>query len=425
MALSPSMFQDTIQSNENSVDQLFETLKGIRETSQKAEQAKVEHMDRVNQYNLESLNKYVQGQGSAMVIDATTNKLRPLTYEEQMQADGAKAGIQASKVKQLQEIQTLIDNHNRQSAIAAEPQIGSIGGHPIKMGQTAAGGQGMTPVPNAPALPAAGNASQMRLTVSGIGSANGPTFGMRETAVKGATTPEDTAEVQAIGDAIISGEQPPELTRLYGKSAKVRAYLAQKGFNLTKAQTDWTSTQRFATSLNGPQQVRLNQALDSVEHSLPELRKLNEQFKRSNWTPANKAELALAITGTDPVRRDLATKYLGQINLMKDELGQAFMGGGVPTDKAFELADDILKPVYGAKQLDVSIDQLAINLRIRKNAITSATPALVGGNANASPAMGKFGVNKPAATNEPPQYDPKTQRLQRNKKTGEYRVVAK
>lgn len=382
----------TVAGDERSVDRLFETLKGIRETSESAEKAKLEHLDNINKFNLENMNKYVQGQGAPMMVDPVTNQLRALTYEEQHQADGAKAGIQASKVKQMQELQGLIEDHNKKTALAAEPPVASIGGHTVKPSQTASGGQGLPPMPNAPGLPTAGNASQMRLSISGIGSAAGPSFGMREVPVKGAITPEDTADVKSIGDSIISGEQPPELTRLYGKAAKVRAYLANQGFNLTKAQTDWTSTQRFATSLNGPQQVRLNQALDSVEHSLPELLKLNNEFKRTNWTPANKAELALAITGTDPIKRDLATKYLGQINLMKDELGQAFMGGGVPTDKAFELADDILKPIYGAKQLEASIQQLGVNLKIRKNAISSASPALVGGSAGASPAMGKLGA---------------------------------
>jgi hypothetical protein len=75
----------------------------------------------------------------------------------------------------------------------------------------------------------------------------------------------------------------------------------------------------------------------------------------------------------------LATKYISQINLMKDELAQGFMGGGVPSESAFKLADQILNPLYGKGQLDAAIDQLAVNLNIRKNAISQVQARTLGG----------------------------------------------
>jgi hypothetical protein len=223
-------------------------------------------------------------------------------------------------------------------------------------------------------------------------------------------------EVKAIGDAIISGEQPPDMTRLYGKSAAIKAYLATKGFDLTKASTDWTSTQALAKTLNNPQQVRLTQALNSVQQSIPELQKISQDFQRVGWTPANKTELTLALTGTDPTKRDVATKYITQINLMKDELAQSFQGGGVPRDGAFKLADDILNPAYGVSQLESGLKQLQTNLDIRKRAISSTAVNFIGGDNNQDQSEG----NTPSI----PKFDANTQKLQKNKKTGEYRVVS-
>lgn len=185
---------------------------------------------------------------------------------------------------------------------------------------------------------------------------------------------EMDTQVENIADGVIAGDIPPDLKGLYRYGGPVRAKLAEKGFDLTKATKEWNATQKYIMGINAPQQIRMRQALNSVSLSIPELRSLNEDFKRSGWTPANGAELKLALTGTDPVRRDAATKFIGQVNLMKDELAQAFMGGGVPTDRAFQLADDVLNPLYGEMQLNKAIDQLEFNLRVRDNAISSVEP---------------------------------------------------
>jgi hypothetical protein len=191
---------------------------------------------------------------------------------------------------------------------------------------------------------------------------------------------KEKSEITSIGDAIISGDQPPDLTRLYGKSAGVKKYLADQGFDLTKATNDWTATQTLAKALNGPQQLRLSQAISSVEESIPELLKVSREFERVGWVPANKAELKIALSGTDKNKKEAATRYITQIDLMKDELAQSFQGGGVPSQAAFKLADDILEPAYGVKQLEAGVKQLQSNLKIRRNAISNSTPNFMGGN---------------------------------------------
>lgn len=182
-----------------------------------------------------------------------------------------------------------------------------------------------------------------------------------------------------IAQAISDGKQSPMLTGMYGAGPYVREALAKKGVNLYALQNDFVANQAYFKNINSTQQIRLKQALTSVKDSIPELRRLNQEFQRSGWTPLNAAELKLAMTGTDPKKRDLATKFVTQINLMRDELAQGFMAGGQPTDKALDMSNEVIDKFYGAKQLSAGLDQLEINLAIREKAISEVSPMGYGG----------------------------------------------
>lgn len=187
-----------------------------------------------------------------------------------------------------------------------------------------------------------------------------------------------------IADAIISGQQPPDLTGMYGLAPKVRKAMAEKGFDLTKASTDWTATKTYVKNLNSTQQVRLNQALDSVNQGIDPLRQLSGEFERTNFQPANYLIQGAKLNGVglDPAKAkklnqsqmQVAAKYVTQLNLMRDELAQSFSGGYAPTESAFKLADGVLNPLYGDTPLNASLDQVKFNLGVRKSAITGGSP---------------------------------------------------
>ena len=202
----------------------------------------------------------------------------------------------------------------------------------------------------------------------------------------------------AIADAIESGDQPPEMKGLYRYGGAVRGELAKRKFDLTKATRDWQSTIKTINGLNSTQQVRMRQALDSVEMSLPAVQELSNEMKRTGFKDVNWVTVNAALKGVGK-ERDVATKYIGQINLMKDELAQGFMGGGVPTDRAFKLADDILEPFYGKQQFDASMKQLAYNLKIRKTAIQGISPLGIGGEVN-NPKMTGVSPQQVTPTND-------------------------
>lgn len=184
--------------------------------------------------------------------------------------------------------------------------------------------------------------------------------------------------VQGIGDAIISGQQPPDFKGNYGMTPYVKKYLADKGFDLTKAIQNWQGMQNLTKTMTNQQHARLYETFNSVEKQIPELSKLSNEFDRYNWRPANKVELMAAVNGFDKNKAQLAVKYIGQINVMRDELAQAFSGGYAPTESSFKLADSVLDPLYNAKQMDASLEQLQFNLNTRRSAITDTAVGTLG-----------------------------------------------
>ena len=113
----------------------------------------------------------------------------------------------------------------------------------------------------------------------------------------GATVTATPSDIQEIATGIESGMQPPTTTGLYGKSAAVKAQLQRDGFDLTKASTDWTATQKWLATANNSQQVRLKQAISSVSQGVSKLKELSSQWNAGGFAPFNSANLKLALNG--------------------------------------------------------------------------------------------------------------------------------
>ena len=61
----------------NSIDKMFETFKNLKESQAKVQSLQNEHLDKINNYNMESLQKAVTGQGGGEQIDPATGKISP------------------------------------------------------------------------------------------------------------------------------------------------------------------------------------------------------------------------------------------------------------------------------------------------------------------------------------------------------------
>jgi hypothetical protein len=197
----------------------------------------------------------------------------------------------------------------------------------------------------------------------------------------GATGPED------IADAIIRGDQPPTLNGLYRFGAPVRASLAQKGFNLAQAETDWKATQKHIATLNGQQQLRMQQAIDNAAHSLDIIDDLAAQWQAGRFPLLNRGRLAAAKAGAmNPQAQEIATRLDAQIADVTAELANVYMGGNSPTDHALGLAAKNLQAEWSLPQLKALIEQSRKNLQIRANSMKNVGVAgASAGNAYATP----------------------------------------
>ena len=129
------------------------------------------------------------------------------------------------------------------------------------------------------------------------------------------------------------------------------------------------------------------------------MRKISSEVERTGFKPANNLIVKADLNGvslspdTPEDQVKAATKYVTQVNLMRDTMAVAFMRGGTPTDQALKLTDNILNPAYSNDQIGAALDQVQINLNMRKSALP--TQAYVPGQQNsakqvlnATPGMG-------------------------------------
>jgi len=189
-------------------------------------------------------------------------------------------------------------------------------------------------------------------------------------AMEAAAPKPDDAE--AIADAIISGDQPPVTTGLYRLAGPVRAALAKKDYDLTKANLDFQATQKYLQTLNGAQQTRMRQAVATASDSLGVIEDLAKQWDAGKFPLLNRAQLILAKNGVlGPQAQQIATNLEAQITDVVSELGNVYMGGNSPTDHALQLAGKNLSAEWTKDQLLSAIKLARTNLHIRGNSMTS------------------------------------------------------
>lgn len=179
------------------------------------------------------------------------------------------------------------------------------------------------------------------------------------------------SDPKAIAAAIIRGEREPETGSL-GRpiGAAVDTELAKAGYNKAAAITDWKATQRHVATMNGPQQLRLNQAINSLPDMLDTVDTLAAKWKGGRFPLLNKASLALAKGGT--YGRDaasIANQLDTQIADVTSDLGVVYMGGNSPTDHALGLAATGLKGEWDERVLHDMVNLARKNVTVRRNSV--------------------------------------------------------
>lgn len=182
-------------------------------------------------------------------------------------------------------------------------------------------------------------------------------------------------DAQAIADSIMNGNQPPTLTGLRNMAGPVRAELAKKGFDLTTADSDWRAIQRHVSTLNGPQQIRLVQAVNFAQQSLDNIESLYNEWQRvapvSGYKDFNKGVLAVAAK-SNTAAAPVAAQLIAQINDFTSEMGTVYKGGNASTDESLRLASENLKAEWNEATFKRSVQELKKTLGYRVNSINTS-----------------------------------------------------
>jgi hypothetical protein len=108
----------------------------------------------------------------------------------------------------------------------------------------------------------------------------------------------------------------------------------------------------------------------SVENSIDRVRETAQQLKNSGIMPLNAAKLQWLrqFQGETPAGR-LATRYLTDINTIKEEFANVAQGGYAPHESVWKLANEQINANYGVNQLGDSLDEIQRLMRYRLQSI--------------------------------------------------------
>lgn len=181
-------------------------------------------------------------------------------------------------------------------------------------------------------------------------------------------------DASSVAEGITSGLIPPDLSKnvSFKDRTAVNAILSKNGYNLTKAQEDWTATNKYLATLNGSQQVRLRQAVNQVSETLPLVEQLAGQWNGGQFPILNKANLKLAKGGAYGAQaQSVATQLEAEIADLTSELGTVYKGGNSSTDESLKLAASQLSADWSKQTMLDAIALAKKNIQYRKNSITN------------------------------------------------------
>lgn len=203
------------------------------------------------------------------------------------------------------------------------------------------------------------------------------------------TVPGGPQTVDEVADAIYEGKVAPEPTGygMRGMWGQIVASLVRRhpDFNLEVKQGEWYGVKRSIASLNGPQQLRLRQALKTAPQALDNFESLVNQFEQVAPQFAqlplnrlvNKAGREWGAMG--PEAQHLAVQIATQTVDVQPELAQIIMAGGVPGERSLAMAEAMVRNDFAPTFIRDQIHTTRQNLSYRLNAINSSLALMPGG----------------------------------------------
>ncbi len=181
----------------------------------------------------------------------------------------------------------------------------------------------------------------------------------------------DKSDVKEFVAGMKDGTLPPQLPgRATKEYAAVMAEAHRQGYDLQAAVTDWNATQKHISTMNGAQQLRLNQAVNQLPELLDTVESLASKWKGGRFPILNKANLIAAKNGVYGSEvATVANQLDAQIADVTADLGNVYMGGNSPTDHALSLAAKSLSADWDAKVLRDMVALARKNVQTRQNSI--------------------------------------------------------
>ncbi len=199
----------------------------------------------------------------------------------------------------------------------------------------------------------------------------------RMVTARGGASALSKTDVDAIVEGVISGDIPPDLKGFYRQKGAIVAGLARRGYQLSQAQGEWAAVQKHIGTLNGPQQLRLRQAVEKIGPHLDVIEGLYKEWKdagsRSGIKVFNRASL-VAAKNLPGEAGSIAANLEAQIVDLQAELGNVYMGGNTPTDKALEMAAHNLKAEWNEQTFARAVKLIRKNAGLRMAAVRNTGP---------------------------------------------------
>jgi hypothetical protein len=176
--------------------------------------------------------------------------------------------------------------------------------------------------------------------------------------------------VQGVVDGVMDGTLPPSLTGMYKNKTEIEAGIHAAGGNLARMQLEWEKAQKTVSALNSSQMQKFSALADSVNSTIEEVKNLSKQMDQSGFTDFNKLKLEylVRVRGNTP-EGQLAARYLGAVNTLKEEFANLAQGGYAPTESVWHLANRQINENYGVKEMDASLDEVQRLINYRRQGI--------------------------------------------------------
>ncbi len=200
---------------------------------------------------------------------------------------------------------------------------------------------------------------------------------------------------KAVAAAIRGGTHPPDISQ-YGRpaSAAIASELAKPGpngepaFNLASAQREWKAQLNLNRTMNGAQQVRLDESIRSGLAMYDRIDALADEWDGKGWGPLSRANLEAARQGVKgAAAQKLAVQLTGQIGQLTSDVATIEQGGLTPTAEARHVAELSLQDWWGKGTIEAMTAQGRANMQIRHMARQTQEPLTPGNAPSTAPAQ--------------------------------------